>query len=108
MCERRTDGERDMQRDIVGKYVGLCVFLISYTRKVTVIYAARLSPHLGAALVFSYAVCQSASTGSPCITDEGKKPASEPGSPLLKSCIVYWHTSRSLSTTSTHNSDTNH
>lgn len=58
----------------------VCVFLISYTHKISVIYAARLSPYFRVALVFSQAACQSVYTGSPCITDErGKKPVSEPG-----------------------------
>lgn len=78
---------------------GLCVFLISYTQKVTVIYAARLSRHFGVALIFSHAVRQSASTGSPRITDKRKKPASEPGS----NPVLYIGTLLSL----THHSDIN-
>lgn len=96
--KRRTEGDR------VRKYVLLCVCVLSYTQKVSEINAVRLSPRFIVVPVFSHAVCQSASSGSTCITEL----VSVPCSSWFESCFAHWHTSLSLSSIFTHYSDTNH
>lgn len=102
--ERKRQSRRDWER----KYVWSCELLIRYTQKVTVIYAARLSPHFGAALVFSHAVCQSASTSFTMHHRWGKEAGKTARTACFKSCLAHWHTSNSLSRTSTHHSDIHH
>lgn len=92
LCVYLLEGGRYTQIKREEVPVVVCVFLNSYTQKVSMIYAARLSSHLESFTVIFFFAIQCVRVHSPCIKHEANKPASKSGSCLLESWTAHWHT----------------